>query len=139
MDTSRWPLVVVYWPRSTTLADADAYYDERVLWFAKQERFVMVLDGSGAGALDPIVRKRVMARSKAQADEAARWVAAEAIVLRGAIQQGVLTALEWLVPPRHLRRKFRNFDEALAWAETMVPTTMTSEVVARSQRAPHSE
>ncbi len=116
VDESRWPLVVIRWPRGpVTDADVEALIALSLGHLARRERFASLHDGVRATGLDGRQRRRMADHVNAYRKPLGEWHVAAAIVVDSAIVRGIVTAINWLSPPPFPQRQFATRAEAEAW------------------------
>jgi len=114
-DDSRWPLVVVRYPKKIDHADFMAHLDRVTGYVLRNEPWGMINDSRGAGHPNAVQRQAIASFYDAhEATVRANW-RGTAIVFDSPIIAGVLTALAWLRPPPHPFKAFSNFDEGERW------------------------
>ncbi len=112
-----WPLVSVRWPKEAIAPDAlDRLFAATDGWLARREPFAMLTDGRDAAAPTALVRKRLAENAKQNEDALARYLAASAVVVGNPVVRAMITAVNWLAPPRYPVKVFTDVADAEAWA-----------------------
>ena len=84
------------------------------------ERFATMHDVRFAGRLDPVRRKRFTDWVRANDAVLRKLMIAHAAVVQSGLQQGVMTAVLWLIDPPAPMKVFTDPNEARAWLKQRV-------------------
>jgi len=115
LDVSRWPLIMVSYPKSFRDADWVHLLDRIVALMQREEDFGMINDVRDAPVPTALQRSLIVEMYEAHIKLVQRHWKGTAIIGNSRVVVGVLTALNWLMPPPHPAKVFSDFEEGEAW------------------------
>ena len=120
-DESEWPQFRACMPE-TALSDREfaAWLERLDCLFRRGERFALALDVREAPLPTATQRQEVAQLLRAWYARNPHRMAAQAIVMKSALQRGILTAILWLSGPTYQTRAFSASVEAEAWLRKML-------------------
>jgi hypothetical protein len=126
-DESEWPLFRARMP-STPMSDAEfsGWLERLGQLFQRGERFALLVDVREAPLPTATERQDVATLLRTWHARHPYRMAAQAIVLKSALQRGILTAILWLAGPIYPTRAFSTMAEAEAWLRAMLRTRIGS-------------
>jgi hypothetical protein len=117
VDDSKWPRVYVTWPAEPM---QDEEFESAVLamseLLARGKRYVIIHDARRAVRPTPKQRAFAAAQQKHDAEGTRRLIAGVALVTASPVIAGVLTAINWIVPPPYPMKTFSTMAAAETWA-----------------------
>jgi stage II sporulation SpoAA-like protein len=113
-DDRSWPIVKARWSGTVGDQDVDAMLSRVNTYFARQQRFGLLIDSRGGGGLSPEQRQRVLAHMKQQAHLTSRWLV-QAVVIDNLIQRTLYYAFRLLMPTPFPSKAFADIQSAEAW------------------------
>lgn len=113
IDETQWPLVLARWTslEGGTLA---TFLSRMDAWLARKERFGLLLDSRGAGAMPPEQRKLVIDHMRANAALTAQYFV-QAVVIDNLVQRTLFHAVRLVLPSPFPNRVFREPEAARSW------------------------
>jgi hypothetical protein len=117
-----WPIAIFELPPNTEAReiDQDSFYEQAEALLAKGERFASMHDVRFAGRMDA-VRRRVFTEWVRRHETAlGRQVIAHAVIVGSSLQQGVITALRWVMKIPMPMQVFTDPHEGRAWLKERV-------------------
>lgn len=114
-DDSRWPLVVVRYPKKIDHDDFMAHLDRVIDYVKRDEPWGMINDSRGSGHPNAVQRQAIASFYDEYEPIIRKNWRGTAIVFDSPIIAGVLTALTWLRPAPHPSKAFSNYDEGERW------------------------
>lgn len=116
-DTTEWPIVVLSVPAGTDPKDIDqeSFYEEASALIARGERFASVVDLRLRAPLDAARRRRFVDWARSNTPALRGLQIASATVVETTLQQGLLSAILWLVKPPSNAKSFKTVDDARVW------------------------
>jgi hypothetical protein len=126
-DDSDWPLFRARMP-ATPLSETEfsAWLQRLDQLFVRAERFALMLDVRDAPLPTATERHDVAKLLNSWHARHPHRMAAQAVVLKSAVQRGVLTAILWLSGPIYPTRPFVRMADADAWLREMLRTRLGS-------------
>jgi hypothetical protein len=117
IDESRWPLVVVTFPASTTAQQYRDLFKQYVALSQRGDRIGYVIDmRSFNPIMAPAALRKVAAETFAQCrHHLVKATVCEARVVDNALTSGVLTAFDWLTGQKWPCANFTSMDEGHRW------------------------
>jgi hypothetical protein len=118
LDLSSWPVIVIAPENGLTV--------EKILEFlevysdiirSRSERFATLVDLRKCANLPPRQRRILTDGMKRNKQFNMQYCVGTAMVFNSTIIRGVLTALFWIFKPEHATKVFKNFEEAMSWAQ----------------------
>jgi hypothetical protein len=118
-DASRWPLVEVTWPtRPVSDEEFQRAIAELSAFSHRKERFVTLHRAIKASRPTPNQRAIAAKQQAADAPFTRRWLCGVAVVVGSPMLAGVVTAINWLMPPPYPLKTFSSLNDAKAWLDT---------------------
>jgi hypothetical protein len=120
-DESEWPLFRARMP-STALSEAEfsGWLERLDQLFRRGERFALLLDVRDAPLPTATERQDVAKLLRTWHSRHPYRMAAQAVVLKSALQRGILTAILWLAGPSYPTRPFSRRVDAETWLRDML-------------------
>jgi len=116
LDTSPWPLVYVRSPtRAVSDDELDQLFEKQRSMLARGERYIQLTDTESVHILPASQRKRMADFLRETDALTASLCVAIAVVVRGPVYRGGLTAVLWLFRPSYPIRAVANHAEAAAF------------------------
>ena len=121
-NVREWPLVILELPPGSDAREVDqeSFYEQVGELLAKGERFATMHDVRSAGRLDAVRRRRFAEWVRTNEPLLRRTLIAHAAVVSSGLQQGVITALLWVIRAPAPMRVFTDPDDARAWLRERV-------------------
>jgi hypothetical protein len=122
VDETRWPVVIISGaePAPISVAAANELHVIMDELFSRRQRFAIILDGRGMGMPDAKARRALADFAKSREHLFARFIVADATVFESAPLRGVVTAINWMAPPKHPVRAFGDLESAVSWATELL-------------------
>jgi len=115
VDDSQWPIIRMTFDGPCTDEDTRWFLDETERCQKRPGSYVLLIDARRA-VRPPATQRQMMSeatRNQTAADQ--RRLIGRATIIDNALIRGALTALDWVVPPKHPMRVFATEAEALPW------------------------
>lgn len=113
IDETQWPLVTLRWT-SIEGGSLTTFLARMDVWLARKQRFGLLLDTRGAGALRPEQRKLVLDHMRANA-ALTREYFVQAVVADNLVQRTLYHAVRLLFPSPFPTRLFSDPEPARRW------------------------
>lgn len=122
-DDSEWPIFRVAASVGVPTADEYRAHWERVLehTFERREPFVLLLDSRYEERPDALRRQILADAMQRGMKDRPGKLRGVAVVLSSRLQQGVLTAVNWMVRPPYPMSVFSDLVKAKRWAAGLLP------------------
>ena len=113
IDETQWPLVTARWTNleGGTIA---AFLTRMDAWLGRKERFGLLLDSRGAGAVPPEQRKLVLDHMRANAPLTSKYFV-QAVVIDNLVQRTLFHAIRLVFPNPFPSRIFSDPEAARRW------------------------
>jgi len=115
LDESRWPLIVLAYPRAFDDAEWMHLIDQIVAVLGRGEDFGMINDVRAAPMPTAWQRRKIIDMYETNLVNVKLHWKGTAIIGSSRIVHGILTALQWLMPPPHPAKVFRDVAEGERW------------------------
>ena len=120
VDSSRWPLVLVTYPKEVTDAFVESLAQDLVAIAKGDRSFAVLVDATSAAPLTAKQRAKIVSATDDNHAAFAMRCVGQAIVVRSALSRGVLTAMSWLKPPPMPMRTFDSTTLAEEWLRSLL-------------------
>jgi hypothetical protein len=118
LDDTRWPIVVVRYPKVAIDDDDFARLIEGVTsYIHRREPWGMLNDTRDAAIPNRAQTKAIVAMYDANEALVRQYWRGTALVFDSPLFAAVVTTISWLRPPLHPLKTFRRYDDAVAWLD----------------------
>ena len=121
-DKTRWPLVVVRYPDAFDEGDWDQLMQKIIAMVTSGQDYAMVNDARTGPPPTAAMRKQIADMYKTYRAEVEQHWRGTALIGTSPLIVGVMTALNWLTPPPHPVKVFRDYQEGETWALMQLAT-----------------
>jgi hypothetical protein len=115
-DDSEWPLFLVTMPNaSMSAAEQDENLGRLEEPFTRQQPFAILVDASNAPPMTAVERQAVAVRMRESQARHPGLLQGLALVVPSRLQQGIFTAILWIVRPQYPTASFLEVAQAKVW------------------------
>ncbi len=116
LDTTHWPLVTLVLPADVATLDLDQLTEDQNAIFAREGRYVSLVDGSAVSKFpNGVVRRHFADWTERNRPRLRRWQAADSLIVPNSLGRGMLTAVHWLSPPAVPTKVVGTMEEAIVF------------------------
>ncbi len=116
INDSEFPLLVVEFTSPFTDDDALAFGNAMRELLVRKQEHAIVFHPQGLTTMSSSQRAKIAAMAKETEAESATYVVCACVVIDNALARGVITAINWVAPPKFEQRFMKTLAEAKAHA-----------------------